>query len=314
VLTIAAPTIEPGDVVIESVSHTLLPTLVPSQGIGIVITGQGFGTNPSATLNGVPLTILGATDSSIDATIPGGTSLASPVVLTVVNTRSNESDTFSGFTLTGSGGGGDGDGDGDGDNPWEFAPANLTVTPSIGSPADFPVTVNGENFNDPEVLFGSTVMPVDSWTSTQIVVAYPPLGISQTGLIDVTVRNGDSNLFTTATDAFTFVNDPQGRALPCFIATAAYGTGSEAKLDTLRAFRDGVLLKSAAGAALVDAYYRVSPPIADEVAQRPLAAAGVRAALWPLVAMLDHPLMAAGAAVGFVGLLAARRRRRQTSC
>ena len=49
----------------------------------------------------------------------------------------------------------------------------------------------------------------------------------------------------------------------CFIATAAYGSESAAALETLRSFRDEVLMKSEAGAWLVEQYYRVSPPLAE---------------------------------------------------
>ena len=49
----------------------------------------------------------------------------------------------------------------------------------------------------------------------------------------------------------------------CFIATAAYGTETAAEIDTLRAFRDEVLLESTVGSQLVEWYYQTSPPVAD---------------------------------------------------
>ena len=49
----------------------------------------------------------------------------------------------------------------------------------------------------------------------------------------------------------------------CFIATAAYGTSSAAEIETLRDFRDEVLLESAVGTQLVEWYYQASPPVAD---------------------------------------------------
>lgn len=70
---------------------------------------------------------------------------------------------------------------------------------------------------------------------------------------------------------------------PCFIASAAYGTPMAGDVEVLRSVRDAYLLDSAAGAALVDAYYRVSPAIANAVAQSPVLAAAVRVALVPVV-------------------------------
>ena len=52
----------------------------------------------------------------------------------------------------------------------------------------------------------------------------------------------------------------------CFIATAAYGSPTAAELDTLRAFRDSVLIKSETGRWAVDTYYRLSPPLAEYIA------------------------------------------------
>lgn len=53
---------------------------------------------------------------------------------------------------------------------------------------------------------------------------------------------------------------------PCFIATAAYGTPTDARIDVLREFRDRVLLQSSAGSRFVTWYYQTSPPIAEFIA------------------------------------------------
>lgn len=79
---------------------------------------------------------------------------------------------------------------------------------------------------------------------------------------------------------------------PCFIATAAYGTPMAEDVESLRAFRDGVLLDNAIGSAFVDAYYRVSPPIADSVARHPALAAVVRAVLVPVTWIVKGFLVA----------------------
>lgn len=48
----------------------------------------------------------------------------------------------------------------------------------------------------------------------------------------------------------------------CFIATAAYGTPFEPKIDVLRGFRDKKLNRNRMGRFLVRAYYLSSPPLA----------------------------------------------------
>jgi len=84
--------------------------------------------------------------------------------------------------------------------------------------------------------------------------------------------------------------DSGGGGGPCFIATAAYGTPMAADIDTLRAFRDTYLLHSSVGTAFVDTYYRVSPFVADIVAQSPFLAAVVRLLLAPVIFVLKTPL------------------------
>lgn len=88
---------------------------------------------------------------------------------------------------------------------------------------------------------------------------------------------------------------------PCFIATAAYGTPMAADIDALRAVRDTFMLDNAAGSAFVDAYYRVSPAIADAVAQSPLLAALVRVLLVPAI-FLGKVAVAMPTLTAFVGL------------
>lgn len=62
----------------------------------------------------------------------------------------------------------------------------------------------------------------------------------------------------------------------CFIATAAYGTETASQLNILRDFRDQVLLKNAAGSRFVEAYYKLSPPLADFIAKSDFLRAVVR--------------------------------------
>jgi len=62
----------------------------------------------------------------------------------------------------------------------------------------------------------------------------------------------------------------------CFIATAAYGTDTAKEIDTLRKFRDEVLLSNSLGAEFVSLYYKTSPPIADFISQHEILRTAVR--------------------------------------
>ncbi|MCC6144991.1 MAG: IPT/TIG domain-containing protein, partial [Candidatus Hydrogenedentes bacterium] len=94
-------------------------------------------------------------------------------------------------------------------------------------------------------------------------------------------------------------NSGGGGGGPCFIATAAYGTPMATDIDALRAFRDTVLLDNAMGTAMVDAYYRVSPEIANVVAQSPVLAAAVRMVLVPVIFLSKMALALPGVSMVF---------------
>jgi hypothetical protein len=70
----------------------------------------------------------------------------------------------------------------------------------------------------------------------------------------------------------------------CFIATAAYGTPMANDIQVLRDFRDEYMLINPVGEAMVDIYYKVSPPIAQFITGHPSLRSIVRAELAPVVA------------------------------
>jgi hypothetical protein len=194
-------------------------------------------------------------------------------------------------------------------------PTILTISPNHGTSSSFPIKITGTNFDQPTVYFGETLVPVQSFTATQIIVGFPTGGLPSTGKLDVTVVNV-STTSVTAIGAFTYENPPvPGPARACFIATAAYGTSFESHLGAFRGFRDSVLLKSAAGAALVDVYYTNSPAIADVVAEHPMLALAVRITLTPIAWLIETPILTLGCAllVAAAGCEIMRRQRKQAA-
>ena len=76
--------------------------------------------------------------------------------------------------------------------------------------------------------------------------------------------------------------------LPCFIATAAYGTDTAEEISLLREFRDVVLLANGPGTEFVSLYYQVSPPIAEVISQNDFLRTAVRVGfIDPIVAILN---------------------------
>lgn len=77
------------------------------------------------------------------------------------------------------------------------------------------------------------------------------------------------------------------RGGPCFIATAAFGEGAR-ELAAFRAFRDRALMRTAAGAWAVRAYYRAGPALAARIRENAMARRGVRWALEWMHAVLKR--------------------------
>ena len=77
----------------------------------------------------------------------------------------------------------------------------------------------------------------------------------------------------------------------CFIATAAYGSETAEQLDTLRAFRDKVLIKNEPGRWFVETYYNVSPPLAEFIEDKDWLRAIVRIELlYPIIFFLNNTM------------------------
>ena len=107
----------------------------------------------------------------------------------------------------------------------------------------------------------------------------------------------------------------------CFIATAGYGEAT-GEVGILCDFRDQCLKTNPLGRMFVKAYYTVSPPIADFIAEHETLKAATRVALKPLVAVavyalepellideLPFVIMGIGAFGGIVAVAVVRRRK-----
>lgn len=55
----------------------------------------------------------------------------------------------------------------------------------------------------------------------------------------------------------------------CFIATAACGSPASWEVEALRTFRDRTLLGTWGGCVMIEAYYKISPPLARMIGSRP---------------------------------------------
>jgi hypothetical protein len=111
--------------------------------------------------------------------------------------------------------------------------------------------------------------------------------VNWTGDVDTIADVEDATITITIEDDYSitanFEEERSGGM--CFIATAAYGTPMADEVQTLREFRDRCLLTNPVGQALVDFYYRTSPPLADFINEHPSLKPIVRAGLLPAVAL-----------------------------
>ena len=67
----------------------------------------------------------------------------------------------------------------------------------------------------------------------------------------------------------------------CFIATACYGIDSE-EVNIFRSWRDNKLLKSQSGRNFVNFYYKISPPLASFISNKPILKKVIRIGLHPI--------------------------------
>lgn len=103
--------------------------------------------------------------------------------------------------------------------------------------------------------------------------------------LPTTYDEANDKYFERMVQSFKFIEEE--RKGWCFIATVAYGTPTAENLNTLRNFRDAVLLKNSLGRNAVELYYEVSPPLAKFISEHePLRTFVREAVLDPVVWLL----------------------------
>ncbi len=118
-----------------------------------------------------------------------------------------------------------------------------------------------------------------STTTPSPTVTYTTEGVKSA---TATITDGSQSLALTCQAK---VADTTGSS--CFIATAVFGTPLAPEINVLRNFRDQSLETNRLGQMAVDAYYSVSPPIADYIRDKEYLKSAVRLVLDPIVYVLE---------------------------
>jgi hypothetical protein len=137
-----------------------------------------------------------------------------------------------------------------------------------------------------EVTFIASNIPVTPGEIHKYTVDWNALSEGEEGVTVQVDSDGDGEFEREFTCDAELTQDEFVTGFPeCFIATAAYGTPMAEEVQILRDFRDEYLLTNPLGRAFVDFYYRVSPPMAEFIAEHPSLKPIVRAGLLPVVVM-----------------------------
>jgi hypothetical protein len=86
----------------------------------------------------------------------------------------------------------------------------------------------------------------------------------------------------------------KSRGGSCFIATAAYGTPMAEEVIILKRFRDAYLSNTPAGNAFIETYYRISPPVASFIENKPVLKSITRFTINPIIKLLKDSSLKKG--------------------
>jgi hypothetical protein len=103
------------------------------------------------------------------------------------------------------------------------------------------------------------------------------------------IFTGDTLSGISGTSSGGTINDTtKPRGGNCFIATAAYGTPMADEVIVLKRFRDQYLASMPAGRVFIDNYYKISPPIACFIEDKPVLKNITRFIISPVVKLLKN--------------------------
>lgn len=190
-----------------------------------------------------------------------------------------------------------------GANYWQamrvyYAKSNtVTYTGATPSGGDFcSIDYTGSNYKDLAVETKTTIDTtlaegfVDGLENDSIYI-FNIASVDETSIVSgfldpVALNNGDQTRYVAMPGEVVGLLANK----ECFIATAAYGSKMESQVQTLREFRNEFLLKSSIGRKFVKAYYQLSPPIAQWIAENEIARTIVRYGLWPMILFAEAAL------------------------
>ena len=128
----------------------------------------------------------------------------------------------------------------------------------------------------------SADLPIDKWKKDDFGVVQEMLETTRESF-----RRAEIDYFQTLSPETTAVaNTTTSPGSNCFIATAAFGTPYDSKIDVLRNWRDYSLKSSLMGRLFIRNYYFFSPPIASIVAKSSILRGIVRLILSPIIHLL----------------------------
>lgn len=128
----------------------------------------------------------------------------------------------------------------------------------------------------------SADLPIDKWKKDDFGVVQEMLETTRESF-----RRAEIDYFQTLSPETTAVaNTTTSPGSNCFIATAAFGTPYDSKIDVLRNWRDDSLKSSLMGRLFIRNYYFFSPPIASIVAKSSILRGIVRLILSPIIHLL----------------------------